>query len=217
LLRSSIRTLLMRRAQPRRQVPEPGTFALTFDDGPDARFTPQVLDLLAERGALATFFVVGRSVEEHPELVRRIVAEGHGIGSHTWSHPELLGLSFARLLRECRHGRRAVERIAGHPVPAYRPPKGHWDGRGATAAIALGIRPWFWTQDPRDWEAEASAEGILAGLESLGSGDVVLLHDGIQSPPDPASRDRSATVDALGPLLDLAAARGLRPVRLAEP
>jgi peptidoglycan/xylan/chitin deacetylase (PgdA/CDA1 family) len=214
LLRSSVRNLLMRRAQPRRQVPEPGTFALTFDDGPDERFTPQVLDLLAERGALATFFVVGRSAEAHPELVRRIVAEGHGLGSHTWSHPELLGLPFAQLLRECRRGRRAVEQAAGRPVRGYRPPKGHWDARGAAAATALGLRPWVWTQDPRDWEPGASAEGVLAALETLGSGDVVLLHDGIQSAPDPAARDRSATVAALGPLLDLAAARGLRPVPL---
>jgi peptidoglycan/xylan/chitin deacetylase (PgdA/CDA1 family) len=204
----------MRLAQPRRQVATPGTFALTFDDGPDATFTPQVLDVLAEHGAVATFFMVGSSAEAHPELVRRVVAGGHGLGSHTWSHPELLGLPLARLLRECRRGRRAVERAAGRPVPAYRPPKGHWDGRGAAAATALALQPWIWTQDPRDWEGDASAEGIVAALDSLGSGDVVLLHDGIQSPPDPAARDRSETVAALGKLLDLAAERGLRPVRL---
>jgi peptidoglycan/xylan/chitin deacetylase (PgdA/CDA1 family) len=204
----------MRRAQPRRQVPGSGTFALTFDDGPDERFTPQVLDALAQRGAVATFFMVGSSAEAHPELVRRVVAQGHGLGSHTWSHPELLGLPFTQLLRECRQGRQAVERAAGRPVPAYRPPKGHWDGRGAAAASALRLRPWVWTQDPRDWEGEASAAAMLEGLETLSSGDVVLLHDGIQAPPDPAARDRSATVALLGPLLDLAAERGLRPVRL---
>lgn len=204
----------MRRAQPRRQVVEPGTFSLTFDDGPDERFTPQVLDLLAERGAVATFFMVGSSAEAHPELVRRIVAEGHGLGSHTWSHPELLGLPFSQLLRECRRGRRAVERAAGRPVPAYRPPKGHWDGRGAAVATALRLRPWVWTQDPRDWEGGASSAAMLEGLETLSSGDVVLLHDGIQAPPDTAARDRSATVALLGPLLDLAADRGLHPVRL---
>jgi len=214
LLRAPLRSVLMRRAQPRRQVPEAGTFALTFDDGPNPDFTPRVLDLLAERGATATFFMVGSSAEEHPELVRRVGAEGHGLGSHTWSHPELLGLPFAELMRECRQGRRAVERAAGRRVSSYRPPKGHWDGRGATVATALRMQPWIWTQDPRDWEAGASAEGIVAALRSLASGDVVLLHDGIHSPPDPAARDRSATVAALGPLLDLAAERGLRPVRL---
>ncbi|HET7416337.1 MAG TPA: polysaccharide deacetylase family protein [Solirubrobacterales bacterium] len=204
----------MRRAQPRQRVAAPGSFALTFDDGPDPTFTPQVLDLLAERGAVATFFMVGSSAEAHPELVRRVVAEGHGLGSHTWSHPELLGLSFTRLLRECRRGRQTVEQAAGRPVPAYRPPKGHWDGRGAAAATALRLQPWIWTQDPRDWEGDARAEGIMGSLESLSASDVVLLHDGIQSPPDPAAHDRSATVAALGPLLDLAAERGLRPVRL---
>jgi peptidoglycan/xylan/chitin deacetylase (PgdA/CDA1 family) len=213
VLRGSLRSALMRRSEPAREVGA-GAFALSFDDGPDERYTPRILDLLAERQAVATFFLVGRSAEAHPRLVRRIVAEGHGLGSHTWSHPELLGLPFPELLRECRRGRRAVERAAGRSVPGYRPPKGHWDGRGAAAAAALRLRPWVWTQDPRDWEGGATAEGILASLQSLGSGDVVLLHDGIQSPPEEAARDRSATVAAVGPLLDLAADRGLRPVRL---
>lgn len=206
----------MRRAEPQCRVPESRGFALTFDDGPDGRFTPQVLDVLAERGAVATFFMVGHAAEAHPDLVRRVLAEGHALGSHTWSHPELLGLPFRQLLRDCRRGRHAVEHAAAVPVAAYRPPKGHWDGRGAAAAAALRLRPWLWTLDPADWRAEASPEGILESASSLCAGDVVLLHDGIQSPPDAAARDRSATVAALGPLLDLAADRGLRPVTLSR-
>jgi peptidoglycan/xylan/chitin deacetylase (PgdA/CDA1 family) len=192
----------------------PGTFALTFDDGPDDRFTPQVLDILASRGATATFFMVGHNAQRYPELVRRVVEEGHGLGSHTWSHPELAELSWPRQLRDCRRGRGAVERIAKTRVRAYRPPKGHWDARGALVAKTLGLEPWLWTLDPADWRADATTDGILRDLRPLGSGDVVLLHDGIQSPEGPGALDRSPTVEALGPLLDLASDRGLRPVGL---
>lgn len=212
-MRRTARTFLLRH-DPRRSISTDAAFALTFDDGPDERFTPQVLDVLAAHGARATFFMVGRSARRHPELVRRILEEGHGLGSHTWSHPELGELSLSRQLRDCHRGRAAVEAAAGTRVNAYRPPKGHWDAKGAFAAKALGLEPWLWTQDPADWRADATPDRMLGSLQALRSGDVVLLHDGIESPESPAARDRSATVEALGPLLDLAAARGLRPARL---
>jgi peptidoglycan/xylan/chitin deacetylase (PgdA/CDA1 family) len=213
-VRAALHRALLERTVPRRGVPKTGAFALTFDDGPDPHFTPQVLDVLAARGAIATFFVVGSSARRHPDLVRRIVREGHGLGSHTWSHPELDGLPAPRLLRECAQGRLAVERIAGRRVRAYRPPKGHWDARGAAVARALALRPWLWTLDPSDWRGDASRDALLERLQGLGDGDVVLLHDGVQGAESPAAHDRSATVAALPRLLDLAADRGLRPVRL---
>src|SRR3954471_19659195 len=167
-MRDRLHRALMQRSAPRLRVAAAGSFALTFDDGPDERFTPQVLDVLAAHGAIATFFVVGASARRHPELIRRIVAEGHGLGSHTWSHPELDGLPTARLLAECARGRLAVQRIAGTRVRAYRPPKGHWDARGAAVARALSLQPWLWTLDPSDWRADATADGILARLQDVG-------------------------------------------------
>lgn len=201
-------------ARPRRRVDAPAGFALTFDDGPDPASTPAVLDVLAAEHAVATFFLVGRRARRHPEIVRRIVAEGHGVGSHTWSHPELAGLGPARLLAECAHGRRAVQQAAGRSVRAYRPPKGHLDSRGARVARAAGLEPWLWSLDPADWRPGVGTQEILAALEGLAVGDVILMHDAIEQPVAPAALDRSATVAALGPLLALARERGLRTVRL---
>jgi peptidoglycan/xylan/chitin deacetylase (PgdA/CDA1 family) len=187
---------------------------LTFDDGPDPRFTPRVLEVLAAHDVPATFFLVGRRAERHPDMVREMVSAGHGIGSHTWSHPELSTLGWPRLLAECRRGRRAAEEAAGRRVRAYRPPKGHFDPRGALAARLASVDPWLWSLDPSDWQPGVSAETLMERLGALQSGDVVLLHDAIEQPQDEASLDRSSTVAVLEPLLALAAARGLRPVRL---
>jgi peptidoglycan/xylan/chitin deacetylase (PgdA/CDA1 family) len=216
-VRSAARRRVLRLAVPTRTVPDDGTFALTFDDGPDPHFTTQVLDVLAAHDAPATFFLVGHRAERHPELVRRMVTDGHGIGSHTWSHPELSTLGWPRLVAECRRGRRAVERAAGFRVRPYRPPKGHFDPRGALAARLASVDPWLWSRDPSDWRPGVSAELLMERLEDLRSGDVVLLHDGLEQPPDEASLDRSSTVAVLEPLLALAAERGLRPVRLDQP
>lgn len=212
--RRAARSLAARASVPRRRTSQPLTYALTFDDGPDPRYTPQVLDVLGDHGARATFFLVGARASRHPDLVRRIVAEGHGLGSHTWSHPELAGRPLPDLLRECHRGRRAVERAAGRPVPMYRPPKGHFEPRGALAARLLGLRPWLWSLDPSDWRSDLSAEDIVTALSPLGPGDVVLLHDGVEQPESPAALDRSATVAALEPLLELARRRRLHPVVL---
>lgn len=216
-MRRAARGALLRTTAPRRRVDGEGTFALTFDDGPDEHFTPRVLDVLAARGTRATFFMVGRQAARHPELVRRVVAEGHAIASHTWSHPDVLPLPARELLAECRRGRAAVERAAGRRTPAYRPPKGDWNATGALVARAAGLRPWLWSLDPADWRGGATAEGILDGVRDLASGDVVLLHDGIAAPREEAARDRSATVAALPGLLDLARRRGLRAVGVDEP
>src|SRR5581483_7402951 len=131
----------------RRRTGRPGTVALTFDDGPDPVYTPRVLDALAAEGAVATFFLVGRNAARHPELVRRIVAEGHGVGSHTWSHPELAETSLPALVREVRRGRRELERLAGSEVRRFRPPKGHTSAAVFLAGRAAGVITWNWSLD----------------------------------------------------------------------
>lgn len=189
--------------------------ALTFDDGPDPRFTPAVLDLLAEHGVAATFFLVGRRAVEHPALVRRMLREGHAVGSHSWSHPDPSGAGFPQLLREYRRGRRAVEGAAGRPVRLFRPPMGDL-GLPSTAAAALsGVRSWLWTRDPRDWLPGRTTGEILDALPELHAGDVVLLHDGIELPVSEEALDRSATVAAVPVLIRRARAAGLDLTTLA--
>lgn len=184
--------------------------ALTFDDGPDPVHTPAVLDRLRDVGAVATFFVVGARAAAHPEIVRRIVAEGHAVGSHSWSHPEPWRLSAPALVAEYRGGRAAVQRATGRRATLFRPPKGFVDARGAVAMLAAGVRPWLWSIDPGDWRPGVDAEEIVGRLGGVAGGDVVLLHDAIEQPLSPDTLDRSATVRAITGIADLVAARGLR-------
>jgi peptidoglycan-N-acetylglucosamine deacetylase len=206
----------MFRPDAKRRTRSSGTVALSFDDGPDPVFTPQVLDVLAAQGAVATFFLVGRRAEEHPEIVRRIVGDGHCIGSHTWSHPELAQIRLRRLVGEIERGRRALEQAAGAPVVLFRPPKGHLDRRVSIAARLARVDLWKWSLDAHDWHPGRTEAEISAELGNVASGDVVLLHDGLEQPLAPEALDRSATVAALVPLLALCRARGLETIRLDE-
>lgn len=184
--------------------------ALTFDDGPDPRFTPALLDLLAQAETVATFFVVGRRARAHPGIVRRILDEGHAVGSHTWSHPDPRGLSLRRLVAECRDGRAAVEDVVGRPVPLYRPPMGHIDVGGVVAIRRTGVRPWLWNRDPEDWRPGVAPARIMDSLTAVRGCDVVLLHDGIELPLAPEAHDRSATLAAVREFVWVARNSGLR-------
>lgn len=194
-----------------------GELALTFDDGPDPVFTPQVLDALAAAGggASATFFVVGRHAAEHPALVRRIVDEGHAIGSHSDTHARLDELSGDAVAAELRAGRAAVEALAGTPVTLFRPPRGHLDRRGAVAMRRAGLRPWLWTVDPQDWRPGSTTSAIVDAVGRAAGGDVVLLHDRVAGDDSPSgAEDRSATVAAVPLIVEAARARGLTLVTL---
>ncbi|QEC48502.1 polysaccharide deacetylase family protein [Baekduia soli] len=194
-----------------RRVADPsGGVALTFDDGPDPLWTTAVLDELARLGVCATFFAVGRRAEENPHLVRRILADGHALGSHSYGHPDPWTLPVRALAADYRRGHRAVEVAAGRHVPLFRPPKGFVDVRGAIAMRLARVQPFLWTVDPHDWEPRVEAGAIRCALEGLAGGDVVLLHDAIEGPLAPEALDRSATVAALPEIAAMAAARGLR-------
>ena len=188
--------------------------ALTFDDGPDPVFTPQVLDVIAEHGAVATFFAVGKRAERHPELVRRIVDAGHALGSHSWAHREPGELSHRELVRDYREGRRAVEAAAWRDTPLFRPPKGLWDARTALVTRTSGMRTWLWTTDSEDWRPGIDAGEIAERGAAVMGGGVILLHDGIELALAPEAEDRSATVAALPELIEQIRARGLDLVRV---
>jgi len=214
-----VRALVVRtagRCAPRRRsLPTRGAaIAVTFDDGPDPAHTPLVLDELARLGMVATFFVTGQRAERHPELVRRIVAAGHAVGSHSDTHPEPWRTSFRQLVADYRRGRRRVERAAGGRVRLFRPPYGDMSGSAGLAAMAARLRPWLWTLDSHDWEPGATAETIASHLTTLRAGDVVLLHDSIEGPTAAEAGDRRATVAALARLAELAAHRQLTFVAL---
>lgn len=178
--------------------------------------TPQVLDRLRAEDVPATFFLVGSRARRHPAIVAEILAAGHAVGSHSWSHPEPGALGATALVEDFRKGRETVEDLAGRAVPAFRPPQGHIDLRVAVAVRRLGLHSWLWSDDPHDWEPGCRTQQILDRVADVQGGAVVLLHDGLASPLEPRARDRSATVEAVQPLCALIRRRGLGFAALPE-
>jgi peptidoglycan-N-acetylglucosamine deacetylase len=173
---------------------------LTFDDGPNPTYTPQVLDLLAQHRAQATFFVVGQWVADHPDVAQRIVDEGHVIANHTWSHERLEGVSREVFDAQVGATEEQIATTTGRPPACLRPPYGATDGTTAAWAADHGLSLQLWDVDPRDWEqpgTDAIAEHVV---DRAGPGAVVLLHDGFQ--------DRAQTVAALDRILTELSAQG---------
>lgn len=191
------------------QAPQGHGVALTFDDGPDPELTPPILEALAEFGATATFFVLGREADRYPELVRRIAAEGHLLGNHTYNHFHCPELDLGGLVRQLERADTAIETaLAGTPpvsLPPFRPPFGELRPSQGLYLALRGRRIAFWTRDSHDYRGASPGE-IAAMGATLAPGDTVLMHDRFEN-----------TVEALPTLLDRLERRGLRTVTLAPP
>ncbi|MFD6885294.1 bifunctional polysaccharide deacetylase/glycosyltransferase family 2 protein [Streptomyces sp. NPDC059957] len=193
----------------------PGTVSLTFDDGPDPTWTPQILELLAAKQVPATFFVVGRHVAEHPELVRAQTAAGHEVGLHTFTHADLATAPIWQVRVELAASRAVLAGATGTSTTLLRPPYSSMsdavkdrDWRATLRTGALGYLTVLSTQDGLDWEARSAEDIVRDASPQDGRGAVVLLHDG--------GGDRSRTVAALGQLIDTLKARGYRFTTLSE-
>jgi peptidoglycan/xylan/chitin deacetylase (PgdA/CDA1 family) len=151
--------------------------ALTYDDGPDPENTPGVLDALAAEGATATFFVLADRAEEHPELLRRIAAEGHDVGLHGEDHTRLSTLPAREALTRIRRGRRRLEAVLGRPVTLYRPAYGAQSLVQAAGTRAAGLEVVLWTAWARDWEASTAEDVARRALGAVHPGAFLLLHD----------------------------------------
>lgn len=194
----------------------PVQVALTFDDGP-SDWTEPLLDLLAANGARATFFVIGSLVRERPALVRRIAAEGHELGNHTWSHPWLArDCDDARVRGELAGANDAIAEVLGKPPRRFRAPHYDVDGRVEGIALELGLLHTRGDVTPPDWRPGAQAR-VLATLVLHGArpGAVIGLHDGVP-PTSSASRSRQPTVDAVEAFLPRLRDRGLDVVTASE-
>jgi peptidoglycan/xylan/chitin deacetylase (PgdA/CDA1 family) len=188
--------------------------ALTFDDGPHPTYTPQLLDGLQAAGVLATFFWVGQRAQSHPELAKRASDEGHCIGSHSYSHAAPHGRSMEDIRSDYRKGCAAVEESIGKTTPLFRPPYGSITSKSLVALRQLALEPWLWSVDAGDWRDGVSTGDLLRTLSGTAAGDVVLLHDGAADEGPGVGQDRSATVELIGPLVELLRARGLSFVTL---
>lgn len=183
-----------------RRVPAAqGAVALSFDDGPDPAQTPPKLAMLQHYGARASFFVVGRLVEQRPDLVAQIVAAGSEVANHSYSHPYLTGLGQPAIYAELDRARQSILLAGGGFVPLFRAPYGDYDSRVVQAGADDGYL-WhvLWDVDPRDWERPAP--DVIAARVASGTteGSIILLHDWVPE-----------TVQALGTILGDLRSRGL--------
>lgn len=151
--------------------------SLTYDDGPDPEFTPRVLDLLAEHGARATFFLLADRAERHPGLVARMLAEGHEIGLHGIDHARLTRMPLPAVHRLLRAGKDRLEQVAGRRMRLYRPTYGAQSLPQFLAARALGTEIVIWSAWARDWEGQPAEVVGSRAVTAMHRGGIVLLHD----------------------------------------
>ncbi|MGH7295172.1 MAG: polysaccharide deacetylase family protein [Polyangiaceae bacterium] len=186
--------------------------ALTFDDGPHPKWTPRILAILEKRGVKATFFVVARKAEQHPQVVRAILDAGHTVGLHSYAHDRLFALRRERRVREdLERGLEVLEKITGSRPLLFRPPIGHTNPAIARVVDKLDLTVVGWNVAGRDGLASSRVEDVVARVRrDLADRAIVLLHDA----PERGDREPAA-VKALPAILDAIASEQLDVVPLA--
>ncbi|MBK3801922.1 polysaccharide deacetylase family protein [Azospirillum brasilense] len=178
--------------------------SLTFDDGPHPAVTPRILDILRGEGVRATFFPIGNVAVRHPRIIQRIVQEGHEVGNHSLTHPNMRTLSTEAQRAQIAETNRILAQAGADPV-LFRPPAGRWNSDTLTAVDQEKMSPALWNVDTRDWFTRDAGK-IMAQLEATGTiGSVVLMHT-----------TYNATAEALPRAIGLLRTRGCRFVTLSE-
>lgn len=187
--------------------------ALTYDDGPNDPHTLRLLEVLAKHNVRATFFLIGRYVQQRPDIVRAVVAAGHIIGNHTYNHPLLIFTSESEIRRELSDCRRAISDAAGEQSNLFRPPFG--GRRPAVLRIAreMGLEPIMWNVTGYDWNASPAAVIEQKVARQVRGGDVILLHDGGHRA---MGADRAQTVIATDHLIARYKSEGYAMVTISQ-
>jgi peptidoglycan/xylan/chitin deacetylase (PgdA/CDA1 family) len=162
---------------------------LSFDDGPDPRYTPGILRTLRRYDVRAMFFVCGEMAVDNQDLLREMADDGHVIGNHTWTHPLLPKMTRSAMREEIERTCEVVEDIVGEPPAWFRAPYGAWNRNVFQVGAELGMEPLAWTVDSLDWTEPGTTTIIRRVRAGAGPGVIVLGHD--------AGGDRSQSVDAL--------------------
>ncbi|WP_031101118.1 polysaccharide deacetylase family protein [Streptomyces sp. NRRL S-15] len=193
------------RTRPFEELPELGSDAmvLSFDDGPDPRYTPGILATLRRYGVRAMFFVCGEMAADNPDLLREMAGDGHVVGNHSWSHPMIPKLSRGAIRDELGSTSEVIERTLGGPPLWYRAPYGAWNRNSFEIGAALGMEPMAWTVDTLDWTTPGTDTIVRRVEKGAAPGVVVLSHD--------AGGNRSQSVAALRRYLPALIERGYRP------
>jgi peptidoglycan/xylan/chitin deacetylase (PgdA/CDA1 family) len=152
--------------------------ALTYDDGPNDPHTLHLLEVLARHDVKATFFLIGRYVQQRPDIVRELVAAGHALGNHTLDHPLLIFKSEAEIRRQLEDCNRAITDAVGSPPKLFRPPFGGRRPAVFRIARSLGLEPIMWNVTGYDWDAPPADQIVRKVSRRITGGNVILLHDG---------------------------------------
>ena len=153
---------------------EKNKVAITFDDGPNPDYTPDLLKGLKERGVSATFFLLGKEVEKYPELVEQMHAEGHLIGTHSYEHVNLCNLTDEKAIEQVDKTNALIEKITGERPQFIRPPYGCWKKNLDYKTSMIEV---LWDVDPLDWKTGNSDVVVSRVLKNVEEGDIILLHD----------------------------------------
>jgi peptidoglycan/xylan/chitin deacetylase (PgdA/CDA1 family) len=182
--------------------------ALTFDDGPDPRFTPRILAILKERHVRATFFMVGRNAEKYPSLVKLIDENGDVIGNHTYSHPDLRVESQDQMRLEITRCEDILQSITGKRATLFRPPKGFYDRRALQMLSGLDLQPILWALTVEHKACATPEDMAQRVMQKIEPGEILLAHDG--------RLNREKTVEAMPLIIDGLKSRGYRFVTVPE-
>ena len=197
-------------------IGKPGSgkqLALTYDDGPNDPDTPRLLDILAKHNVKATFFLIGNYVRQRPDIVRRIVAEGHEVGNHTFLHPVLSLCDGTNVRGELEQCEKALKDAGVPDVKWFRPPFGARRPATMRIARAMGYTPVMWSVWCFDWKATTADRVEAHAVKGITGGDVILLHDGGHKR---FGTDRSHSVEATDRILRRYKDRGFEFVTVGE-
>ncbi len=186
-----------------------GYVALTFDDGP-ATYTPDILNVLKDKGVKATFFMIGQNAVAHPDLVKQVHDQGNEIEDHTYTHPNLGKLSYDVQFDEINKAREAINNILGpiYKVAIFRPPYGVYVADTESAANKLNVKILRWTVDPADWSGKSADEIASYVLDNAQNSSIILMHDGLATSVN--------TAQALPTIIDGLKAKGFKFVKMSE-
>lgn len=185
--------------------------ALTFDDAPDTLYTPKVLDILKKHNVKATFFVIGKLAEQHPDMVRRIAREGHVLGNHTYNHAQLKKLSMDKFIEDIEKSEAALSPLAGYAPRLIRPPYGAVTDDELAWLKEAGYLTVNWNVDPEDWRGVSGEQVLKRSMEAAKPGAIILMH--CATGPDGSLQ---GTIDALPELITGLQAKGYELVTVPQ-
>lgn len=183
------------------------TLTITFDDGPDDKHVPVILDILQHYGVPATFFCIGEHVSRHPDVLLRMLQQGHTVANHSWNHPHLTQLSDADIEWQLESTSKCMQEVTGLRPRFFRPPYGNTDARVENVARCLSYQTVLWDVDSVDWSGISGPEIAANVLPKLRSGAIILHH---------SSGNVAGTVEALPYIIEVAKAMNYTFIKLEE-